>query len=62
MPLKNHTGFSNKMNDNPENKVEQLVAANAELEGKAAADAVELEALKIKESRLKAKLVRPSSI
>ena len=62
MPLKNHTGFSNKMNDNPENKVEQLVAANAELEGKAAADAAELEGLKIKESRLKAKLVRPSSL
>jgi len=39
------------------NKVEQLAAANADLEGRVAADASELDRLKNKESRLKAQLV-----
>ena len=39
------------------NKVEQLTAANADLEGRVAADASELDTLKNRESKLKAQLV-----
>ena len=39
------------------NKVEQLAAANADLERRVAADASELDTLKKKESRLKGQLV-----